>query len=88
MPPPNIAHDKRSRPSDNKDYSCPKKPPDVNNSGNNNNDGNNNTQGADFLVDEAKTGPRPLTTNCYDPTITWSNWVYNAVGMDWPRGTC
>uniref|UniRef100_A0A1X7UC97 ATP-dependent DNA helicase n=1 Tax=Amphimedon queenslandica TaxID=400682 RepID=A0A1X7UC97_AMPQE len=37
--PPNVVHDKRSRP---KDDSCPKKPPAVNNSGHNNNNGNNN----------------------------------------------
>ena len=33
--PPNVVHDKRSRPSDSKDDGCPKKPPVVNNSGNN-----------------------------------------------------
>uniref|UniRef100_A0A1X7TBN0 Uncharacterized protein n=1 Tax=Amphimedon queenslandica TaxID=400682 RepID=A0A1X7TBN0_AMPQE len=75
MQPPNVARDKRSRPSDSKDYSCLKKPPVVNNSGNNNNDGNINSQSADCLNDEAKSAPRPSTTIHYNPTKTWSNWV-------------
>ena len=45
--PPNIVHDKRSRPSDSKDDGCPKKPPVVNNSGKNSNNCNNNGQSAD-----------------------------------------
>ena len=85
--PPNIVHDKRSRPSDSKDDGCPKKPPVVNNSGKNNNNCNNNGQSADCFVDEAKSAPRPSTTIRYDPSRTW-NFAYNPVGIDWQRETC
>uniref|UniRef100_A0A1X7V6C5 Uncharacterized protein n=1 Tax=Amphimedon queenslandica TaxID=400682 RepID=A0A1X7V6C5_AMPQE len=83
--PPNVVHYKRSRPNDD---SCPKKLPAFNNSGNSNNNGNNNGQSADCFVDEAKSTPRPSTTIHFDPTKTWSNWVYNPVGIDWQRKTC
>uniref|UniRef100_A0A1X7VWZ4 Uncharacterized protein n=1 Tax=Amphimedon queenslandica TaxID=400682 RepID=A0A1X7VWZ4_AMPQE len=36
----------------------------------------------DCLVYEAKSAPRPSSTIRYDPTKSWSNWVYNPVGID------
>ena len=54
-----------------------------------NNSSNNNTQSRlpPSFLDESKSTPLPSTTIRYDPSRTWP-FVYNPVGMTWPRETC